>query len=371
MTYAIAAGTMRHNSSQRARLMFYLDKTLNALAPNIPAELVSARALAEISRTGRIIPDAATSFFVFEIRLRDQSAGADFALCAAPGRQRDLLAGPCARAPGWQGVKAFVAQWGDPESVLHQQVRNLWLEFDTAGHSLDDPLPAPNAFVETAGLEGGTRAYARVLDSAASAFCEISMAPRVRDRVRACFDALPAGGEAFQIGFLLARPSQAVRLCVRGLDLPSMPAYLKHIAWEGRFDRLGGLLPELLGLGAHVALALDVGDRVHPKIGIECNFGQHRQFSKPKPWDALLEWLVARGWCRREKRDALLTWHSAEIAKFPHLLWPVLVLRLISHVKIVIDPNGDIEAKAYLSITKRSASDGVAAAGRGEECARD
>jgi hypothetical protein len=54
--------------------------------------------------------------------------------------------------------------------------------------------------------------------------------------------------------------------------------------------------------------------------------------------------------CSASKRDALVRWCGHTVEQLPHACWPSLVLRRVSHVKLVFGPDAAAEAKTYLSV---------------------
>jgi hypothetical protein len=97
-------------------------------------------------------------------------------------------------------------------------------------------------------------------------------------------------------------------------------------------------------------LHLDVTPAAVPgdRIGIEFPFRRRPQVRSMLPDAGFLDELVACGACSEAKRDAIGGWAGCELAALPHALSPRLILRRISHVKVVFDRDRDPEAKAYL-----------------------
>ncbi len=114
-----------------------------------------------------------------------------------------------------------------------------------------------------------------------------------------------------------------------------LPDYLARVSWRGRSPRRLGAATQLAALADRFNLALDVGDVVRPRLGLECFFD--RQPPDEPRWGALLDELVARGLAET------LTLFRGQ---------PVFVLvRTINYLKLLLHPDGSLEAKAYLGLS--------------------
>src|SRR5439155_14609912 len=157
-------------------------------------------------------------------------------------------------------------------------VRILCLEFDLRDASPSE-VPVPSAFF--APCRGLTRTDAAgdglsaawVLDPALRLLRGVMLPPAAARTVAGCVGALPAGAHVFQVGLMLARPVDAVRLCVRDLEFSDLPAYLARVGWPGTWEEARTALAPFAELATRTALHLDVGSAVYPRIGLECYLG--------------------------------------------------------------------------------------------------
>ena len=112
-----------------------------------------------------------------------------------------------------------------------------------------------------------------------------------------------------------------------------------------------------------LALHLDVAEELSPKIGIECKFLKRRSPDREPLWHDFLGFLVERGLCLYEKREALLEFPGysptdTDICPFPlkqladqlEMLYQSFFVRTIYHIKLVYDEKSGWEAKAYLGV---------------------
>ena len=332
-------------------MFFSLDDYLQVVMPHLPAALVAPEGLQPIRRIARALP--AVSLFGFESRLATPAATADFLIgLTASSGSGALFAGRTSdddrvsrllTQPGWAPFRALAAEWTNPASPLYADGGNVWLEFDVA--SGGDALAVPNVFFGSK-APGAARAVA-----ATGLHCLLGRPPAagVAQRLAGCFDALPPLAHIFQIGVMLARQVEDVRVCVVPLRWEEIAPYLERIGWPGPRDEVVDMLAPFCHRAARLALDVDVGEDVGPKIGLECCYLDECQNPQLDPrWPALLEQLVAEGLCTVDKRDALLGWPGLQ--RTSRFLWPSVFLRRLNHLKLVYAPGRPLEAKAYWGV---------------------
>lgn len=342
-------------------MIFPADYFLGSSRPFFPAGLVSPQALENIWPIANRLPPV--SNLALECRLQADANEVDFIpQFIAKGGSGERLADPAGQPnhPIWQRIQTFCRQWRQPDSLLYDGVREIWLEFDISGPPPEPPLPS--LFV---GFHSNQQRVAH------RHFSEITMrlvqpellTPALLDLLTRCFAGLPAGATLFSVGFLLARHSDKARICVGHLPKSEAIAYLRRVGWPGDLGLVSRLLADILPLVDEFGLALDVGEEMAPRLGLECYLFQ----SNPKRearWSQLLAYLVAVGHCSPEKQQALLAWPgyqfhglSPDEAAAIRLAADDLPLRShsifsrkISHLKLVCDPAGWRESKAYLEL---------------------
>lgn len=350
------------------RLAEHLAASVDGAAP---AALMSAENLARVREVAGHFPAGVSEFFGFECRLGEAAPRADFLFCSkAEEGGREVLAGlrpgegPGASLlahPIWQRLQRFAREWADPGSPWHEPVRNLWFEFDLEAPPPDPPLPS--VFFGTEALRGGASGappwLPRVLEGLRG---EAPGAALVASLDR-CLAALPEGASIFQVGMMLARPGDAVRVCVRGVPPERRVELLERIGWPGPGDELARVLGDLPARADSVDLDLDLLPEVGPKLGLECSFygGDPARWGFP----AFVEALVERGLCRPEKGAGLLEWSGAVHERQRPEGWPAdlrrrsaalgpgtasAFIRWPYHVKLVHQPGRPLEAKAYLAV---------------------
>lgn len=261
--------------------------------------------------------------------------------------------------PVWQRLQHFSRRWEEPGSALGEEVADIFLEFDVSGEP--PPVPVPSFFIE---YEKRAHQRLAVLEESLGLLWGEPLEPRVYEQVRSCFEALPQRASVCAVGAMFSRQFPGVRLCLQGLEPAEVGAYLERVGWPGERAGLESLLEKVAGRVDRVSPCLDVGERVLPRVGLECALSEG-SWEEPERWALLLERLMEQGLCLPEKAAALRAWLGHTYLRSspealpgslralaqelsPHAL-PVF-LRRINHIKLVYQPGQAPEAKAYLAL---------------------
>jgi hypothetical protein len=327
-------------------LILTADTYLDSVAKYLPRELVSRAAFVAIRGIARRLPPLPT--IGFEAHLGPRASGVDFAVCIRPS-ERYHLSGEglwtdlelADKSPVWNRLRELTSRWGDPACCLNRGIYNLWLEFDVQFAITS----VPNVLI---GLRGGLDTV-----TVAQETTELLLGERIKGStwrsVERCFGALPAGGHVFQIGVWLSRSLEGLRVCVHGVSVNQIPSYLAAIGWRGDSGRLQKMFPYLNRLTHSVAIDLDLVGEVLPRLGIECLPVEKRLPEFDSRWKALLDNLVADGLCTNAQEEGLLAWPGCNQRR---LIWSSLFVRGLNHVKLVLEPDGKLKAKAYFGFVQ-------------------
>jgi hypothetical protein len=345
---------------------------LRLAEPHLSPQLISPSALADIGRIAHLLPPVSASGF--ECRLGKQEALADFGVrflgadgsrAALAGRE-DIdspLPSSLFAHPVWERLRRFGARWDSPGTLLREEVGDIFLEFDVEGTPPE--VPIPSFFIE---YDRRARRHLETLEESLALLWGEPLLPAVREQVRACLEALPPGGRISAAGAMFSRRFDGVRLCLQGLGPDTLPGYLARVGWRGAPTELTSLLARVDGQVERMALSLDVGAAVLPKVGVECHLAESLYEPDTARWATLLDSLVAQGLCLPAKREALLAWlgHTqfrsrpdtlpGNLRALSDSLGPQTLpvfLRRINHLKLVLQPGQPLEAKAYLALVQR------------------
>ncbi len=349
---AVEAGTSR------------LDASLELLRPHFPASVAAPESLDRVRPVASLFPTSAVDFFGFECRLGEAGPTlADCALNLTPdgarllaGRHPGHLAWPGAgQAEAWSRLRSFYEQWGDTHQPPWSDAGCTWLEFDTSVGE-----PAPNLlFGYWPRREADRRSRAWLVDTILPLLLGPAAAADLGPPLTHCLEACPPEAGDFQVGFMLSRALPVIRLCLFDLPVDGIFPYLERVGWRGPDRELQRLLAVLRPHADFLGLHLDVGAQsVFPHIGIEPNYTAGcwtRQPHTEPRWHSLLAELLGLGLATPEQRDALLGWTGHQRLQLgPRTL---LLLRGLSHVKVVLRPHGEILAKVYFGIAHRTLAD--------------
>jgi hypothetical protein len=170
-----------------------------------------------------------------------------------------------------------------------------------------------------------------------------------------------------QIGLMLARDIQALRLCLFKIPLQEVLPFLHSVGWRGNEERLVQVLERYSPFFDSLCLHLDIGESIFPTLGVEMFYDAAKDLWKHQPpqetrWKLFFDCLVNDGLCLPAKADALLNWPSRTTFRFPlienliaavktpHALSVLpdgMLVTGLGHIKFSLSPTGETIAKAY------------------------
>lgn len=359
-----------------------LNESLKIISPYLNPNLVSSESLSCITEIASSLPGFPTvSDAGFECPLGDNVAKSDFLVCLTTlNRGREIMANyDCTEElpkinftnPAWNRIHDFCLNWADQASPLYENVDNIWLEFDV--DNLSPQVPAPSFFFgpksrkafkpNTAMNKVDFYRNCWVTEAALKPLFSFPLSSQTKKNIKACFDSLPSDAEIFQIGVMLPRTSEShvVRVCVKNISPEHILSYLISIGYKGCFSDIKNLVDKLSEFVDFICLNFAVGDTILPKIGFEC-YLQHQPINEPR-WKVFFDYLVSNLNCVSNKTNALLNWSGYSDEKVNKELWPSNIatisnfiyprgisvfVRALHHIKIVYQPDNNLQAKGYL-----------------------
>lgn len=248
----------------------------------------------------------------------------------------------------------FLNAWNSETGNLESLFPWVWLEHDLSGQKNRDTF-IPSVFFGTTGVKMDDSSISRGLSLLGLSDLYIA----------ALMDKLESIKEytgSLQIGVMLPRKGSPVRLCVfrtnrkeiynlarerfhpvlYRLGLPT-PNFLDDTSWKGIMTYAEGIS----------SIDIDIPAGTDNVTGIEFSLSGNQSPLHQKNhavWNDFLSLLARYGWCRREKVKAVLEWPggSRVIQDDTDLLSGTLILRSISHIKVVFKDNTTPKVKAYL-----------------------
>jgi hypothetical protein len=279
------------------------------------------------------------------IKRRDGSLAGFQSWCDTPPGREKLN-----RHPEWQRLRSFLVELKD-EQPPYVHLDNCWLEFDLSDRRTNQEVPSLFIGLEPPLSNKGTSADDLAAVMHAMGLVRGGPIPEpIRGTLATCWSELPDRAEIFQLGLMLPRDIDWFRLVVRGCRQDQMLEYLYGIGWHGHQPRFRALIAKLCSFATSVSLAINVGERLHPKVGFECHFGPIEPSVAPR-WEAFFEFLVAQGLCHPSMWAALREWPgTCTIHTPPHADTgspKTLAIKGFNHVKVSYGDGFPLEAKLY------------------------
>jgi hypothetical protein len=340
---------------------FTVARTLAEVEPWIPPALVPAEAWAAVTRAAALLPAALTRAVYLECRLGAGSAPVDMIARVEPDGAA-ILAGrnPAARlapgvaaGPGWRRVARLCERWLDGAAPFAGVVTHLWLEFDLEGATPGAPLPQPSLFAalrDDAAATLSAPEWERLADGLAAALAPHGAPAGAGRRVAELVARRPAGARVPYLGVMSARAVPAVRLYLRGPSSAQVAPFLRSAGWSDAAAELAPVLDDLSSTPHPLVLRMlhvDVAGAPLARVGVELGFAREPQLRGELAETAMLERLVDRGLCTRDRAEGLAAWPGIRFCALPHELWRGVMSRRVNCVKLVAGA-GALEAKGYL-----------------------
>jgi hypothetical protein len=343
-----------------------LDQRLPPVLAHLDSSLASPECRLALHAIAQRLPAHATSLFGFESRLDDNAATLDFLVhvdsrsgghrVLADALTRDEAFAPLRDDDVWRRVGEFARLWSTPGSTpdvsLDRDVHAMWLEFDVMP---GEHLPRPSVFIAPDLSRGGRRGDASI--AATRLLRGRDLLEEQAQRIASCLDALPDTAGLVHIGMMLSRPGDALRLCIGGLGIAGIPAYLARLGREADGLQMMRAIDRWKPYISRAYLNLDVADVIAPRLALECYApmepsSQSVLVYERQRWRPFFDELVDAGLCTSARADALLAYVGMERSTpdWPPLFAgdPHVLVRHINHVKLQFQ-SGTLAAKAYLA----------------------
>ncbi len=306
---------------------------------SISPSLISPANLKEISTRGNYFPKKIASIFGFECSLNNPVPTVDFFFCTRArdkanylinDRRNSLLADPV-----WRNIALFYRDWCDRDSFLARKVEDIWWEFDLASDRGN--IFVPSIFLDASNIHTQAE-WQYIVRQPLQLLLGKSVERSTQQMLFNCLQALPKNVSWFQIGLLLSRNPQNLRLYTTAISLQQIQHYLSQLKYQGDLDLLANILNRISGLVDKYQLQLEIGQELSSTIAIE--FYCYNQNNL----QSLLDYLTTTGFCLSEKRDALLAFPGSNTQ----------FTRRIAYLKMTYTPDYPLQFKAYLGITPKT-----------------
>ena len=312
----------------------------------ISPTLISSKNLARITKITNYFSDERSkinffqiaSIWGFECSLNNPVATADFFFCTRASNKYNYLEennkNNLLTNIVWQNIATFYRAWNDYNTLIAHKVKDLWLEFDLEYY--DRNIPIPSIFFDASKINSQAE-WQWILDNSLSPLLGHKIERSQQDIFLQSIAAMPNNIPIFQVGLLLSRINQNIRIYTTAININQICHYLTKLNWQGDIDLLVGILNRVSGLIDKFQLQLEIGNELCSTIGIEFySYYNHNL-------QTLLDYLTSTGFCLPEKRDALLAFPDSN-ADFS---------RRVAYLKMTYTPSKPLQFKAYLGITPK------------------
>ncbi|NLB51696.1 MAG: hypothetical protein GX808_02005 [Syntrophomonadaceae bacterium] len=318
---------------------------LDGIAGNLPPEIISAESYCQIYKMADLFSDFAASEYIMETHLNTKDAEVDFSFrvlaeeeksCLNCGLKTDRCL-PLVADYNWSRVVEFVNFWSSP-------IDDIWFEIDNDEY--ERKIPQPCFFFNASKLEKGADVDEQLLFNALKKLLDIGQLESLWPNIHKAIFQLPDEVGLFQVGVMLARSNDRVRIFTAELTREQTVKYLSDIGWTGPFSELEGLFQLLHSYSdSQYILDFDVSQQgISEKIGINFGLGKKQDLS------AFLDNLVEKHLCTAAKRSGVLAWSGSKGSFLGPDYGYSALLKDISHFKIGYSPEEGLKAKAYLRI---------------------
>jgi hypothetical protein len=304
--------------------------------------LISEEGYRRVDKLGQRIPMDVTSFWGYEIPLSVDERSADFLFCvhnASLFRQALLYDQPhCQQwldASIYAALKDISMAWVDRDSNLGKVIANIWFEYDYKDLAKEYPpanfFYAPKQHCHPLEVVWATQ---RIL----TLIFQKHIAKTTFSFLTECMHRLPGNGWVSQIGMMLARGEDRLRLFIQQIDNKALLPYLESIGYP--YARNADLCQQLHlcdTLASRTDLDIDISDTIGDKIGLECYFDSIEQALH------FLDQLYEHHLCTEHKYHGIQA-YMKQIQFDVHQRFQ----HFFSHIKLVYDPHTGFTSKAYL-----------------------
>lgn len=342
-------------------LVSALSEMLAVVTAGVPDRLLGRDAVERLIVGAGTLPDVLNGGL--ECRLAsDEDAQVDVQLCIVKGSPdvstlHTFLEHQATEDGPWRRLQDFVAAWTDPQSPLHKQIIEIWLEFDCK-----DRLSPPSIFI---GLPQASQSVVDLwpaIEAAMKLFLDQDVWDDCKDTVHRCFEACENDVFVSHLGLMLGRQSGLVRVNVKRLEASTISDYLRAVGWSGSADTATATARSILDCVDRITLCLDAGSQIRTDFGLECILAPGSR--APAQWHAAIQRLSGVIVMDPDKASAVTSWDSELRPETSPEPWPRKLIaatlfpgakirsqinKRISHLKLSCADGLPMAAKAYLA----------------------
>jgi len=241
-------------------------------------------------------------------------------------------------------LESFLIHWLDKESFLYYCTKAVFLEMDTSNK---EKYRVPGVFVRLQHEKGNAKWYEMVTRAVLQSLA-IVLTEQKRQFIESYFRRFSDISEYFLLGVMFSRDDSPLKLVGRYMNAPEareamksfgcdILEYMEECDWEKIVEFSSGL----------INLSLDFTDKIEPRLGFEIESSEKDE--------SVLDWLIEKGCCDSEKRQAVCNWPgTTSLCSSSNLRKDLTLQYKISHFKVVVRPDTPMQAKVYLECSMDS-----------------
>lgn len=335
---------------------------IEAVEQGLSASLISREGLEALKRLSSLLPYDTATMFGFETRLGEEAAVCDFFLMiSADGHGPAMLAGKSPVSglspfisgdPFWERMSELFRAWTGISPLLTGKLELIWLEFDSNGKLYNS---TPNIFIRLRETQKDDSAGLRknmwqALDEIYRILFGISFPEELGITLRQCYEALPSQAGLYQIGFMVPRKTETIRLVLTNLRGKRLFDYLHDIGWQGDQSAIAEMLDRYAVKFDNTVCNIHIGSDVLPYFGLEMYLKEMRQPQWEPRWKDIFSLLESGGLALEPKCSALRGYCGKRTI---HGLFPMKYINGINHLKLVYRKGAPLECKGYFGTMMR------------------
>lgn len=352
-----------------------MEKCLNLVLSDTPESIINSKNVAELMDMGKKLPPGFSNFqFGFECRLGQEDTPVDLFVGLSKKKhgyskieeiiQHPIFLEHSQNNRSWERLVQLINEYKKNHRLLSRWLDNIILEFDEQTFSQAHPVPSifmgirPHSPLYPERRATSSEIY-RVILHGLEGVMDKKMPMSLKSSLKEFIRYLPKQANIFQVGAMISRKYSTIRVCIRDIRIKKILSFVQDSYWSSDISSLQYVTDVLGGVFDSSVLSLDIGDGVHPRIGIECYFQKKQQPSRELRWEEILSLLVKERLCTQEKARGLLSFPARQ-EYYPNFTdqksrsnkerkeYPLLMLRGLHHLKFTTDLEDDVSAKAYL-----------------------
>lgn len=312
-----------------------------SLQPLLPGSTIDI-----LSSIARFLPQSITSLWGYELPLHKSVSVSDFLVCIhkpallCDAFEAGRLLHQLCEQPAYERLLTLTTRWANREDKLGSLISNCWLEYDYKSLVTGDLRPnfffGPKPQASVIDVVWATKQIYRLLSS--------DEVPKGTYRfLLDCLIGLNGQGWISQIGRMLARSENSLRLFIQEVPRGGICAYLQKMNYPYHdHQELVALIDTCYQLADTVDLDIDITDRVNDQIGLECYFDTTERAL------LFLDFLAEKKLCVPEKY-ILLRQHLVQIKPCQS----GALIHSFSHFKIGFHPIHGLAAKVYMGYVEQ------------------